>query len=115
MSRAITSSARLAEHSVVLLGHSDERRPLAELFELGGPHIGTGRPQSPENIQNCVFYIPFVRHFHGLALGGSGRKRKSVSSTWLFFLKYPARIIPSFSTLSSLHSDPTPTLLQMPS
>lgn len=76
MSRTGTSSARLAEHGVVLLGHADERRPLAELFELGGPHIGAGRPQSPENIQNCVFYVPFVRHFHSLAFRGSGRKRK---------------------------------------
>lgn len=76
MSGTVTSSTRLAEQGAVLLGHTDECCPPAELFELGGPHIGTGRPQSPENIQDRVFYIPFVRHFHSLALRGSGRKRK---------------------------------------
>lgn len=72
----VASSSGLAEHGVVLLGHSDERRPPAELFEFGSPHIGASRPQSPENIQNSVLDIPFVRHFHSLALRGSGRKRK---------------------------------------
>lgn len=71
MSGTVTSSTRLAEQGAVLLGHTDERRSPAQLFELGGPHIGTGRPQSPENIQDRVFYIPFVRHFHSLALRGS--------------------------------------------
>lgn len=68
----ISASLGLAEHCVVLLGHPDECRPPAELFELGSPYIGTGRPQSSEDIQNCVFYIPFVRHFHSLALRGPG-------------------------------------------
>lgn len=74
----VTSSSRLAEHSVVLLGHSDECRPPAELFEFRGPHVSAGRPQSPKNIQNCVFYIPLVRHFHSLALRGPARKEKLV-------------------------------------
>lgn len=67
---------RLAEHRVVLLGHPDERRPLAELFEFGGPHVGAGGPQSPQDIQDRVFYVSSVRHFHRLALRRSGRKRK---------------------------------------
>lgn len=57
-SRVVTSSTRLAEHGVVLLGHPDECRPPAELFELGSPHIGTSRPQSAKNIQDGVFYVP---------------------------------------------------------
>lgn len=73
---ASSSSSGLAEHGVVLLGHSDERGPPAELFEFGGPHVGAGRPQSPKNIQNSVLDVPFVRHFHSLALRGSGRKRR---------------------------------------
>lgn len=72
----VASSTGLAKHGVVLLGHSDERRPPAELFEFGGPHVGAGRPQSPENIQNSVLDVTFVRHFHSLALRGSGRKRR---------------------------------------
>lgn len=72
----ISASLRLAEHCVVLLGHPDERRPPAELFEFGSPYIGTGRPQSSEDIQNCVFHIPFVRHFHSLALRGPGGGRR---------------------------------------
>lgn len=64
------TSPRLAEHRVVLLGHADECGSPTELFELGGPHVGTGRPKSSKDIQNCVLYVPFVRHFHSLALRG---------------------------------------------
>lgn len=67
-----SASLRLAEHCVVLLGHPDEGRPPAQLFELGSPNVGAGRPQSSKDIQNSVFYIPFVRHFHSLALRGPG-------------------------------------------
>lgn len=65
-------SWRLTKHRVVLLGHPDERGPPAELFELGSPDIGTGRPQSSKDVQNRVLYIPFVRHLHSLALRGPG-------------------------------------------
>lgn len=64
----VTSSSRLAEHGALLLGHPDERRPPAELFQFGGSHVGAGRSQSPENIQNSVFNTPFVRYFYSLAL-----------------------------------------------
>lgn len=77
--------SRLAEHGVVLLGHPDERRPSAELFEFGSPYIGAGRPQSSEYVQNSVLDIPFVRHFHGLALRGSGRKREVFSFNLVLF------------------------------
>ena len=80
----LASSLGLAEYSVVLLGHSDERGPPAELFEFGGPHVGAGRPQSPENIQNSVLDVPFVRHFHSRALSGSGRKRRCLFQSGSF-------------------------------
>lgn len=72
-----SASPRLTKHRVVLLGHPDERGSPAELFELGSPDVGTGGAQSSKDIQNGVLHVPFVRHFHGLALGGpeEGKER----------------------------------------
>lgn len=67
---------RLTKHCVVLLGHPDECCSPAELFELGSPYVGTGRPKSSQDIQNCVLHIPFVRHFHSLALRGPAGRGK---------------------------------------
>ena len=59
------SYALRSEHLAGLLRDTDEGGSPAQLFELGGAHVGAGGAEAPQHIADGVLHISSVGNLHG--------------------------------------------------
>ena len=68
--------SKSAEDFIKLLRHTYKGCPTTELLEFAGPHIRTGRPQSPQDVLEGVIHIPLVFYLDCLSFRGSEKEAK---------------------------------------
>lgn len=57
-------NSQLSEHLAGLLCDPDEGGSPAQLFQLGGAHVGAGGAEPPQHIPDGVLHISSVGNFH---------------------------------------------------
>lgn len=59
----------LSEHVAGLLCDADEGGPPAQLFELGGAHVGAGGAEAAQHVADGVLHVPPIGDLHCPTLG----------------------------------------------
>lgn len=74
--RAFHHPPHLSEHVARLLCDTDKGGSPAQLFELGGAHVGAGGAESTQHVPDGVFHISSVGNLDRPPLGRPGSRGK---------------------------------------